>query len=162
MSNPKTTTSRAVTVWLVIQNALTFCAVIILFSMMMLTSVDVVARYVFNSPLPGAFELVQIALATLVYLAMPVATFTGSHIAVELLPLPNNSVVRRSFDIFVRLVCAVTFGYISWEVWHHAGKLMSYGQVTNSLEIPVAHVAYIVALGAGISVIAALFQKHQN
>lgn len=127
--------------------------------MMLLTSVDVVARYVFNSPVKGAFELTEIGLAMLVYLAMPVATATGSHIAVELLPLPKSRVLGGLLRLFVNLVIAGTFALIAWKVWQHAGKLTSYGQVTNSLEVPVGMIAYIVAIGAAVTVFAAFTRK---
>ena len=131
-------------------------SVLILFAMMALTSVDVVLRYVFNSPVRGAFELTEIGLAMLVYLAIPAATLAGSHIAVELMPLPKSRVLRRVSGAFVSCVMAATFGVISWQVWLHAGKVVSYGQVTNSLDIPLGYVAYVVAFGAGIGAFAAL------
>lgn len=141
---------------------LTASAVMILFAMMLLTSVDVVARYVFNSPVKGAFELTEIGLAMLVYLALPVATATGSHIAVELLAKPKLPIFARVLDLFVKLVIATTFALIAWKVWHHAGKLTSYGQVTNSLEVPVGMIAYIVAVGAAVSVVSAFANRSPN
>lgn len=158
-SAQKSITDRAHVVWSVFQKALTICAVTILFAMMLLTSFDVAARYVFNSPVRGAFELTEIGLALLVYLALPVATVAGSHIAVDLLRMPKSNALRRAQVTFVKLVVAVTFGLISWQVWHHANKLLSYGQVTNSLEIPIAFVAFVVAFGAALSAIAAFMFK---
>ena len=127
--------------------------------MMLLTSFDVVARYVFNSPVRGAFELTEIGLASLVYLALPVATAAGSHIAVELLALPRAGTLRQFLELFVRSFIALTFGLIAWQIWHHAEKLTSYGQVTNSLEIPVGLIAYVCSIGAGLCVFAAFAKK---
>ena len=39
----------------------------ILFAMMLLTTVDVVARYVFNRPLRGAFEVTELLLVVLIF-----------------------------------------------------------------------------------------------
>ena len=50
-----------------------------------LTCVDVVARYAFNSPVNGAYELTELLLATLIFLALPLTTAAGEHIEVELL-----------------------------------------------------------------------------
>lgn len=49
-----------------------------LFALMVVTSVDVVGRYFFNSPRPGAVELARLMLATLVFLAFPVVTWRRS------------------------------------------------------------------------------------
>ncbi|MBU15945.1 MAG: hypothetical protein CMQ14_12830 [Gammaproteobacteria bacterium] len=152
-------TDQARKAWSVVQKALTACAVIVLFAMMLLTSFDVVARYVFNSPVRGAFELTEIGLAILVFLALPVATATGSHIAVDLMPLPKSPVWRKTLGLFVKAVIAMTFALIAWKIWTHAGKLASYGQVTNSLEISVGMVAYIVAVGAAVSAVSAFASK---
>ena len=161
MSSPfvQRTRDQAEFVWSRLQRLLTVCAVAILFAMMLLTSFDVVARYVFNSPVRGAFELTEIGLASLIYLALPVATAAGSHIAVELLALPRAGALRQFLELFVRSLIALTFGSIAWQVWHHAEKLTSYGQVTNSLEIPVGLIAYVCSLGAGLCVFAAFAKK---
>ena len=50
-----------------------------------LTCVDVVARYAFNSPVNGAYELTELLLASLIFLALPLTTAAGEHIEVELL-----------------------------------------------------------------------------
>lgn len=155
-------TGHARTAWSVVQALLTGLAVLILFGMMLLTSVDVIARYVFNSPVRGAFELIEIGLAMLVYLAMPVATVTGSHIAVELLAPPRARPLRLALALTVRAAIAVTFALIAWQVWLHAQKISSYGQVTNSLEIPLGLVAFIAAFGAGLAGIAAFLHTEQN
>ena len=49
------------------------------------TVIDVIGRYFFDAPLPGAFELTQILLADLVLAALPMTTFKDSHVEVDLL-----------------------------------------------------------------------------
>ena len=127
----------------------------ILFAMMLLTSVDVVARYVFNSPVRGAYELTEIGLALLVFLALPIATATGSHIVVDLMPEPKSAVARHAIGLFVQIVICLSFTLIAWKIWIHASRLISYGQVTNSLEIPIGVVAFTAAICAAFSAVAA-------
>src|SRR3546814_2728132 len=49
-------------------------AATILFCLMVCTFVDVVGRYVFNSPLPGALELTEIMMASLIFTILPVVS----------------------------------------------------------------------------------------
>ena len=46
----------------------------ILLAMMGLTFVDVIARYVFNRPLAGAFEVTELLLLVLIFAGLPLVT----------------------------------------------------------------------------------------
>jgi hypothetical protein len=46
----------------------------LLFFMMALTFVDVVGRYLFNTPVYGGFEMTEVALATLIFAGLPLVT----------------------------------------------------------------------------------------
>ena len=52
-------------------------AAAILFAMMVLTTVDVVARYVFNRPLRGAFEITELLLVVLIFAGLPLVSLAG-------------------------------------------------------------------------------------
>ncbi|MEZ5792753.1 MAG: TRAP transporter small permease [Nitratireductor sp.] len=57
---------------------------LVAFCMMSLIFVDVVMRYAFNSPLPGAFEVEQFMLAMLVFLSLPIVVWADENISVAL------------------------------------------------------------------------------
>jgi len=119
--------------------------VIVLFSMMSLTGVDVFARYLFNSPIRGAFELTEIMLALLVFLSFPVAALSNSHISVEAIDGVANKALRTFSKYFALLVGASVFLVLTIQIWKHATKLQSYGQVTNSLEIPLHWIGFVAS-----------------
>ena len=48
----------------------------VLFLMMVITTVDVFGRYVLNQPLPGGFEMTEMALAVLCLRALVSASWT--------------------------------------------------------------------------------------
>ena len=52
-------------------------ASVVLFLLMLITCIDVVGRYLFASPLPGATELTEVGLAIMVFAAIPVITWCG-------------------------------------------------------------------------------------
>ena len=53
--------------------------------MMFLTATDVTLRYVFNRPIPGAFELTEFLMATLVAFALAYTQVHKGHINVDLI-----------------------------------------------------------------------------
>ena len=51
--------------------------------MMLLTFVDVVARYVFNRPLRGAFEVTELMLLVLIFAGLPLVSFADEHAVMD-------------------------------------------------------------------------------
>jgi TRAP-type C4-dicarboxylate transport system permease small subunit len=56
-----------------------------LVAMMLLTSVDVFMRYLFNHPITGTYDLVGLLGAVLAAFAMPYTMLKKGHVAVEIL-----------------------------------------------------------------------------
>jgi TRAP-type C4-dicarboxylate transport system permease small subunit len=143
-------------VWLVAHRVLTVISIALLFSMMLLTCIDVVARYAFNSPVKGAFELTEILLASLIFAALPLTTKAGEHIRVEFLEDIANTTMSTLLNRFSALVMCTVFCVFAIELWKHAVKLDQRGTVTNSLEIPIAGVGYFAAVSSALCALVAL------
>ncbi len=129
----------------------------VLAAMIGLTCVDVVARYLFDSPVNGAYELTQLLLASLIFLALPLTTAAGEHIEVELL----DGLKSRAFK-YLGAVCAgvatvSVFAIVAVELSEHAEKLQRREQVTDSLEIPLYLIGWLGTASFAISAVAALF-----
>src|SRR3546814_2116480 len=75
-------------------------AATILFCLMVCTFVDVVGRYVFNSPLPGALELTEIMMASLIFTILPVVSARSDHIRSEEHTSELQSLMRISYAVF--------------------------------------------------------------
>lgn len=147
---------RARQVWLFAHKTLGFAAFLVLFAMMGLTSADVVMRYIFNSPIPGAYELTEVFLVTLIFLALPLATATGEHVEVELYdPRPGT----LGFQFTVWIGTAVVFAVLAVmaiELWEHADKLQRRNTVTNSLDLPYYPLGFFTAFASALAGLAVL------
>ena len=79
-----------------------------LFSIMILTVVEVIGRYMFNAPIFGRQDIAQILLALSIFLAFPVVTLRGEQIDVDL--LDNLFSERAAFwrDRFIAFLVAVS------------------------------------------------------
>ncbi|MBL6432492.1 MAG: TRAP transporter small permease subunit [Alphaproteobacteria bacterium] len=92
-----------------------------------------VARYWFNAPLSGAYELTEIFLASLIFLALPLTTARNRHVEVDLLDaagcgLRASCAGHRPFER--RRPCI-----FAWRLWDHATRLAEDRAVTDSLSI---------------------------
>ncbi|WP_198403496.1 TRAP transporter small permease [Celeribacter ethanolicus] len=121
------------------------CAVLLI-AMMGLTVVDVLGRYLLNSPVKGATELTELMLAALIFLGLPAATLDREHVTVDLitdrLPLAIDK-IRRPIVLLLSVGVQVM---IAWRLWVTASQVAGYGGTTATLELPVAPIGYFSAM----------------
>ncbi|MEJ2623996.1 MAG: TRAP transporter large permease subunit [Pseudolabrys sp.] len=78
-----------------------------LFALMVLRCIDVVGRYAFNAPVPGASELTGLGLALLIFATLPIVTAYGEHVSVGL--LESLSMILLTIPIFFSIVKTLGF-----------------------------------------------------
>lgn len=147
-TNPKA--SRIEGIWLVVSRILIVLSAITLLAMMALTSTDVVARYIVNRPIRGAFEVTELLLVCLVFLSMPLACRAGTHVEVELID-PKSPIMMKLSRVFANLCGFAIFAVLAWQIFDYAERFARYGQVTNSLEIPLSWPAYLASACCALS-----------
>ncbi len=125
-------------------------AALILVAMAAITFLDVIGRYFFNHPLGGAFELVAIGMALMIFAALPEVTARNDHITVSLmnfLPATAQAVLR----IVMAVVTALALCVLAWRFFDHAARLASYGDYAMYTGIPYAPVAAFMAVASGVA-----------
>lgn len=135
----------------VLQNTLGVGAALLLFSLILITCVDVVGRYFFSAPLSGAFEVTEILLAALVFAALPLTTERKEHIEVDLLNVVLNDTIKRYLSAFAGLFSAALLTTFAWRLASHAMTAAEHGATTNALSIPLAPFGYLAAVSCLIS-----------
>ena len=122
-------------------------ASVALFALMVLTFSDVVMRSAFNMPIEAATELIRIAIAIIVFSALPIISARGEHIAVDLLdPFFVRSPLMRFRDALIALACGLMLWLPAGRVVDLAERARSYGDRTEYLNIPTFYVAWFVAV----------------
>ena len=136
-------------VWL--RNFLGWLTGAVLFFMMILTAIDVIARFVFSSPLPGTFEIMEFSLAIVVFSALPLVTWDQGHISVSLFEGLFQGTGRRIQQIIVLALSVIGMGVISVKMWDQGIQLNATGATTGFLLWPRAPIAYFMSAFAGLS-----------
>lgn len=131
-------------------------AAFLLFFMMMLTTVDVVMRYVFNSPIGASFEVTELSLGILIFAALPLVTLKDEHVGIDLIDLVLSPAVIRVMRRVVNLVLALCLAVLAWRLWLAADRFLSYGDTTATAQIPIYPFYYGMAVLTGISAIIVL------
>ena len=114
--------------------------------MMALTFVDVVARYVFNRPLRGAFEVTELMLLVLIFAGLPLVSLRGEHVVFDSLDPLLERTVRRAQGLVVDLIVTALLGGIAWLMWSKAGQMAGFGDTTAQLKIPQGPFVYLMSL----------------
>ncbi|WP_425074793.1 TRAP transporter small permease [Sagittula sp. S175] len=126
------------------------CAVLLL-AMMALTVADVLGRYLMNAPVPGATELTELMLAAVIFVGLPAASLDGDHVHVDVLTIRLRRLARRVLAGVVGLVSAGILGLVALRLWKIGDQIAGYNGITPTLKLPVAPVAYGVAVLAAVA-----------
>ncbi len=121
-------------------------AALVLFVLMALTCVDVLGRYLFNSPLHGGTEMTEIGLAVMVFAAMPVITWRGGHIVVDLLDRFLGGKVVKVLSLFAALVMSSSWYFLALRIFEQGERSIRRGVVTEFLEMPTGYVVQYIAI----------------
>ncbi len=124
---------------------------LMLMILMLITCVDVVGRYLFNFPIPGAIELTQFTLAILVFGVMPVVTWRGGHVVVDLLDNILSPMILKTLAIFSTLVISVSFYFIGNRIYALAERSIRRGETTEFLNIPSGYLVQYIAVMSWIT-----------
>lgn len=135
---------------------LTYAGAALLMAMMLLTCVDVFGRYLFNSPMPGSFELTEILLAAIIFIGLPIVSLRNEHVTVDLFAAltPHRVFVVQHF--LASVLAAGCTAYLAWHLWLHAQSLLEAGQTTTQLQLRLAWFVYGMSLLTGIASVALL------
>jgi TRAP-type C4-dicarboxylate transport system permease small subunit len=135
--------------------ALQLVAALLLLVMMVVTFVDVIGRYLFNAPLPGAFELTEVLLALVVFVGLPIVTARREHVTVDLVTGRLPDAARAAFARLATLATGAVLALLAWRLALSARDFSAYGDATVYLGIPLGPVAGVMAALAALSALVA-------
>jgi len=116
-----------------------------LIPLMIITTVDVVSRDVFNHPIPGTVELSQYMLAVFVLLGLAYSQQVKAHVAVSLFISRLSRPVQLSLNILSAVLCLFISFIIAWQ-----GLVVGIEEktVSDMLRVPQYPFRLLVAVAA--------------
>ena len=123
----------------------------LLLCLMLVTFVDVVARYLFNRPIRGAFELTELTLLVLIFAGLPLVSHADEHVTMDFI---DRMLPARAVPVLIRVVhgvVAAVFFFLTWQVLIKAARIAGYGDTTDVLRVPVGPFVYFMALMIGLA-----------
>jgi len=114
--------------------------------MMALTCADVFMRYLFSSPIIGAYDLVSLLGAILVSFAMPYTMLQKGHVAVEILVQSLSRGMQLVIETFTHLLGISLFLVLFWQAILLSRDMKAAGEVTPTLLLPFYPILYCMAV----------------
>ncbi|MEM7021921.1 MAG: TRAP transporter small permease [Pseudomonadota bacterium] len=127
---------------------------VLLFTMMILTFVDVVGRYVFTAPVFGAAEMIQFLLAMTIFAGLGLVNAADDHISVDLFDRPLSRLLPRLRPFLIQLFSLAAMVIIAYQLIEFAIEAEQNNRITVVLEWPLAVVSFAIAGLSGLSLLA--------
>jgi TRAP-type transport system small permease protein len=108
----------------------------VLLGLLGLVLFDVVMRYALRLPFLGAYEMTELAMVLIVFLALPYCAVTGGHVAVDVLGSILDRPSLRWLTAAIHLSGASLMTVIAWQATLYALGSGARGEATNMLKIP--------------------------
>jgi TRAP-type C4-dicarboxylate transport system permease small subunit len=132
---------------LVINRLLTDIGSIALALLMFLTVADVFGRYLLNKPVSGTFELTEMSMVLIVFLALGLAQHNREHISLDLAYNYFPSWLKKAVDVIVDVVNLVVVVAITWQLYQYSIRMLDGNYTTAVLKLPIH--PFVLAAVAG-------------
>ena len=137
---------------------LNYLSVLIISAMVFLGTADVIARYIFNSPIKGALEMNALLLGGATFLIIGYVQAKKSNITLELFINRYPPRARRVVDMFVLLVTLTLFVLIAWQSCAMAIRDITSGRLIENIYVPLYPFEFLLTFGASMVALETLIQ----
>jgi TRAP-type C4-dicarboxylate transport system permease small subunit len=138
--------------------ALALGAGAVLLGLLGLVLFDVFMRYALRLPFLGAYEMSELAMVLIVFLALPYCAATGGHVAVDVLSPLLDRPAFRWLTVVIHLAGAVLMAVIAWQAMLYAIVSGQRGEATNMMGIPKLPFEMVTAACAAIFALVLIVQ----
>lgn len=134
-----------------VDKAFAFMSGMVIFVMMLFTSMDVIFRYTLNAPIKGNFELMELLLPVAALLGISYVQAIKGHISVEFITERLSAKAAARLDVIVLLIALITAVLLVRQSTVSAMEFVRVGERTMGVvEYPMGPSKIAVALGLGL------------
>lgn len=108
--------------------------------------VDVVARKLLNTSVPGGVELIELLMLGVVFAGLPVASLKGEHIVLDMLDALLPAPLARLQSLLAHAVCTLALAGAGYLVLQRAQRTIAYGDVTPALAIGLGRFQVVIGV----------------
>jgi TRAP-type C4-dicarboxylate transport system permease small subunit len=118
--------------------------------LMLIGAMDVIARYLFTSPIKGSLGLSEVLLVGVVFFAWAYTESVDGNVKVEIFCTQFRPRTQCIAGAFKKLIAVVIFGIMTWQSVIKAAESMDSMEIIDVLDIPAYPFHLFVTLGVGV------------
>ena len=141
---------------LIINRFLTHVGSIALAVLMLLTVADVFGRYFLNRPAPGTFELTELFMVFIVFLALGLAQHHNEHISLDLAYNYFPSRLKKLTNVLIDVVNLAVMVAVTWQLYEYSARMGEGNYTTAVLQLPIQPFVIVAIAGTAAYVLAIL------
>jgi TRAP-type C4-dicarboxylate transport system permease small subunit len=144
-----------------LNSALRYVCMGLLFFMMALGTCDVMGRYLFNRPILGTFEIFEILLPGIVLLGLGYTQGNNAHVRVEILISRLSFRKQTILNLVTNGLALFISTLILWRGWVLSTGYWRMGRTIPTIEVPMFLPQLLVPLGALMLILVLIVQMVQ-
>jgi TRAP-type C4-dicarboxylate transport system permease small subunit len=121
-----------------------------------------VARYVFNRPVRGAFEVTELMLLVLIFAGLPLVSYADEHVTMDFIDRLIGPRARAGLERGVHVVTMAIMALLAWLVWLKADRIWGYRDATDVLRIVYGPFVYFMAVMIGLTGLIHLYKAFRR
>lgn len=119
------------------ENTFNFIASLAIFALMVLGVLQIALRSIFNKPIVGYIDMVELSMAAMAFLGAAYCQRLGAHIRMELVVARLRGRWLWGAECFATLVALFIVGVLIWYGWGHFMRAYQLGDTTIDAEYQV-------------------------
>jgi TRAP-type transport system small permease protein len=130
-------------------------AAFFLAAMMLVTVADVTSRTLFNRPITGAYDLVELLLVGSVFFSIPEVFLRGENIVIDFI---DHLFGRRAIDVLkviANLLAFLMLAVLLWQMVAPARDAIRFHEVSSDLAIPMGVHWSLMIFGVALALLPA-------
>lgn len=127
-----------------------------LVTMVAVVCADVALRAA-GHPFVGAYDIVRVAGAVAISCSLPITTAMKGHVAIEHFFRKLNAGWRVAVDSAMRVLMIAAFAVAAYACFGYGIRSLRNGQVTDTVQIPIFWVPWLMSLSFGVTALVVLF-----
>ena len=123
---------------------------LLLIGVMAMTVISILGRYLFNAPIPGDYEMTELACGISVFAFFPYGHLKNANIVVEFFTARLHPRLKTALDTVHSFAFTAVAGLIAWRLFVGGMHKLRDGETTLFLGIPLHWGYFLALLGAGL------------
>lgn len=112
-------------------------SLIILFLLMLLTTIDVLARNFLNTALIGTFEITGLGVALIVFFSLGATQLKGEHISIDVFTNKLPTKIRGVLGLVMNTILFILLLFTTWQLVLYTKNAMVNNQITADLNLNI-------------------------